>query len=78
MEFWAMTIDLGTFTDEQEKNMQDFLQGKTKIVEQGEMKEQHFQRLSELGFGSGGVVLKVQHKPTSIIMARKVEILCIC
>lgn len=49
------------------------LEEKEKIVEQGEMKEQQFVRIAELGFGNGGVVLKVEHKPTGIIMARKVS-----
>lgn len=52
--------------------MKAYLGEKRKIVEQGEMKEQHFLRMEELGFGNGGVVLKVEHKPTGIIMARKV------
>lgn len=61
-------------SDEQKSNMVSFLTEKRKIVEQGEMKEQHFVRMAELGFGNGGVVLKVEHKPTGIIMARKVMI----
>ena len=64
-------IDMN-LTDEQKTNMAAFLKEKRKIVEQGEMKEQHFVRMAELGFGNGGVVLKVEHKPTGIIMARKV------
>lgn len=28
--------------------------------------------MSDLGFGNGGVVMKVKHKPSGIIMARKV------
>lgn len=59
-------------SEEQMKNKKAFLAEKRKIVEQGEMKEQHFLRMAELGFGNGGVVLKVEHKPTGIIMARKV------
>ena len=59
-------------TEEQKVNMFQVLEEKEKIVEQGEMKEQQFVRIAELGFGNGGVVLKVEHKPTGIIMARKV------
>lgn len=59
-------------SDEQKANIAAFLEEKKKIVQQGEMKEQHFLRMAELGFGNGGVVLKVEHKPTGIIMARKV------
>ena len=40
---------------------------------EGEMEEKHLVRVSELGFGNVGVVLKVKHKPTGIIMARKVS-----
>ena len=60
------------WTEEQKMHMAGFFTEKARIIEQGEMKEQHFVRLSELGFGNGGVVLKVEHKPTGIIMARKV------
>ena len=61
-------------TKEQLSNLATFLEQKKKIVSEGEMKEQHLQRLEELGFGNGGVVLKVKHKPTGIIMARKVRV----
>jgi len=60
-------------TEAQKSNITSFLEQKKKIVAEGEMKEQHLQRLEELGFGNGGVVLKVKHKPTGIIMARKVR-----
>ena len=49
-----------------------FLQDKEAIIQHGELKEQQFGRLAELGYGNGGVVLKVEHKPSGIIMARKV------
>lgn len=62
-------------TEEQKVNMFQVLEEKEKIVEQGEMKEQQFVRIAELGFGNGGVVLKVEHKPTGIIMARKMIML---
>lgn len=61
-----------SLSEEQRTNLGNFLEEKKKIIGEGEMKEQHFVRISELGFGNGGVVLKVQHKPTGIIMARKV------
>lgn len=60
-------------SEQQKGNMETFLDEKRKICEQGEMKEQHLVRQAELGFGNGGVVLKVLHKPTGIIMARKVS-----
>lgn len=62
-------------TPEQKENMIAFVEEKRKILEHGEMKEQHFVRQTELGFGNGGVVWKVQHKPTGIIMARKMIML---
>ena len=64
-------------TETQKKNLEEFLEEKGKIVSEGEMKEHHLLRMEELGFGNGGVVLKVQHKPTGIIMARKVR-MCVC
>lgn len=59
-------------TDEQKTNLISFLEKKKKIIEHGELRDQHFSRLDELGFGNGGVVLKVEHKPSGIVMARKV------
>ncbi|CRL08127.1 CLUMA_CG020895, isoform A [Clunio marinus] len=45
-----------------------FLSQKEKI---GELSDQDLEKLGELGSGNGGVVMKVRHKPTSLIMARK-------
>lgn len=53
--------------------MKSFLDEKRKIIAQGELKEHHFVKLAEIGYGNGGVVVKVEHKPTGIIMARKVS-----
>lgn len=61
---------------EQKENMSSFLEEKREIIRHGELKEAHFQRLAELGYGNGGVVLKVEHKPSRIIMARKVCVSC--
>ena len=58
--------------EEQRENMTKFLEDKRKIIQHGELKEGDFARLTELGYGNGGVVLKVEHKPSHIIMARKV------
>lgn len=60
-------------TDEQKTNLMDFLDQKKKIIDHGELRDQQFERLDELGFGNGGVVLKVEHKPSKLIMARKVR-----
>lgn len=58
--------------EEQLENMKQFLEDKRKIIQHGELKEGDFVRLAELGYGNGGVVLKVEHKPSHITMARKV------
>lgn len=59
-------------SEEQKRHMKVFLEQKSEIIKHGELKEHHFARLAELGYGNGGVVLKVEHKPSRIIMARKV------
>ena len=62
-------------TDEQKTNLTSFLEQKKQISDHGELRDQQFTRLDELGFGNGGVVLKVEHKPTKFIMARKVGVM---
>nr|4AN2_A Chain A, Dual Specificity Mitogen-activated Protein Kinase Kinase 1 [Homo sapiens]4AN3_A Chain A, DUAL SPECIFICITY MITOGEN-ACTIVATED PROTEIN KINASE KINASE 1 [Homo sapiens]4AN9_A Chain A, DUAL SPECIFICITY MITOGEN-ACTIVATED PROTEIN KINASE KINASE 1 [Homo sapiens]4ANB_A Chain A, DUAL SPECIFICITY MITOGEN-ACTIVATED PROTEIN KINASE KINASE 1 [Homo sapiens] len=37
----------------------------------GELKDDDFEKISELGAGNGGVVFKVSHKPSGLVMARK-------
>ena len=34
------------------------------------------EKLSELGFGNGGVVWKVRHRQSNLVMARKVGWIC--
>ena len=63
-------------TEEQRKNLMDFLEQKRKIINHGELRDLHFERLDELGFGNGGVVLKVEHSPSGLVMARKVRNNC--
>ena len=75
MDALIKAIEEMEITEDQRYQMKAFVEEKLKVIGQGEMKEHHFERMAELGFGNGGVVLKVQHKPTSIIMARKVSIL---
>ena len=53
--------------------MSIFLAEKSKVLGHGELKEHDCSRLADLGFGNGGVVLKMEHKPSGIIMARKVR-----
>lgn len=58
--------------DTQRKRMEFFLCQKEKIG--GELKDDDFEKLGELGAGNGGVVMKVRHKSSGLIMARKVRI----
>lgn len=66
-----MELDI---SEEQRGHMRAFLAEKEEIVKHGEIKDTQFESISELGFGNGGVVMKVRHKPSGIIMARKVGI----
>ncbi|CAG0916589.1 unnamed protein product [Notodromas monacha] len=54
--------------DAQRKRMEVFLIQKRKV---GDLCAEDFEKLGELGAGNGGVVLKVLHKPSNFIMARK-------
>ena len=56
--------------DQQRKRLEAFIAEKRKI---GELNAEDFEKLAELGAGNGGVVTKVVHKPTSLLMARKVS-----
>ncbi|XP_055380464.1 dual specificity mitogen-activated protein kinase kinase dSOR1 [Condylostylus longicornis] len=54
--------------DTARKRIKVFLSQKEKI---GELGEEDLEKLGELGSGNGGVVVKVRHIPTQLIMARK-------
>ncbi|KAF2884352.1 hypothetical protein ILUMI_21801 [Ignelater luminosus] len=54
--------------DTQRKRIEVFLCQKEKI---GELSDDDFEKLGELGSGNGGVVMKVRHKSSRLIMARK-------
>ncbi|KAG8236288.1 hypothetical protein J437_LFUL016068 [Ladona fulva] len=54
--------------DTQRKRMESFLFQKQKV---GELSDDDFEKLGELGAGNGGVVMKVRHRPSGLIMARK-------
>uniref|UniRef100_A0A1B6L7R2 mitogen-activated protein kinase kinase n=1 Tax=Graphocephala atropunctata TaxID=36148 RepID=A0A1B6L7R2_9HEMI len=54
--------------DTQRKRMEFFLCQKEKI---GELTDDDLEKLGELGAGNGGVVMKVRHRPSGLIMARK-------
>lgn len=57
--------------EEQRKRLESFLGQKEKV---GELCDEDFEKLGELGAGNGGVVMKVRHKKYGLIMARKVRI----
>lgn len=59
--------------EQQKKRLEAFLTQKAKV---GEMRDDDFQRICELGAGNGGVVNKECHKPSGTIMARKVSYRC--
>jgi len=55
--------------DQQRERLEEFLSQKQKI---GDFEgEENFDKLGELGAGNGGVVTKVQHKASGLVMARK-------
>eukprot|EP00794_Sanderia_malayensis_P010000 gene10000-11023_t len=61
-------LDIGDINDAQRQNMVDFFARKH---DTGDLKDDDFDKLADLGAGNGGVVTKVRHKPSGIIMARK-------
>ena len=58
--------------DQQRQRMKFFLCEKQKL---GRLDDTDFQDLGDLGAGNGGVVIKVIHISTRLIMAKKVSIL---
>lgn len=56
--------------EQQKKRLEAFLTQKQKV---GELKDDDFEKICELGAGNGGVVFKVLHRPSGFIMARKVS-----
>ncbi|XP_075895718.1 dual specificity mitogen-activated protein kinase kinase 2a [Nelusetta ayraudi] len=54
--------------EQQRKRLEAFLTQKAQV---GELKDEDFEPICELGAGNGGVVNKVRHKPSSLVMARK-------
>lgn len=59
--------------EQQRKRLEAFLTQKAQV---GELKDEDFDPICELGAGNGGVVNKVRHKPSGLVMARKVKIIC--
>ncbi|XP_076356667.1 dual specificity mitogen-activated protein kinase kinase 1-like [Tachypleus tridentatus] len=68
IEAMQKTIESLDLNDLQRKRLVDFLTQKQKVKE---LNNDDFQNLGELGAGNGGVVTKVLHKPSGVIMARK-------
>ncbi|XP_063057435.1 dual specificity mitogen-activated protein kinase kinase 2a [Engraulis encrasicolus] len=54
--------------EQQRKRLEAFLTQKAKV---GELKDDDMFPICELGAGNGGVVHKVRHKPSGLVMARK-------
>lgn len=54
--------------EQQRQRMRFFMCQKQKV---GELNDEDLEKLGELGAGNGGVVAKVLHKPSGLIMARK-------
>lgn len=54
---------------EERRSMEHWLRQKKAVA--GELREEDFEKIGEIGYGNGGVVMKVRHKPTGIVMARK-------
>ena len=57
--------------DTTRRRLESFLEQKQRVG--GLLQAEDLDKLGELGAGNGGVVIKVRHKPTGIIMARKVS-----
>uniref|UniRef100_A0A3Q3VK29 Dual specificity mitogen-activated protein kinase kinase 2 n=1 Tax=Mola mola TaxID=94237 RepID=A0A3Q3VK29_MOLML len=55
--------------EQQRKRLEAFLTQKAQV---GELKDEDFDPICELGAGNGGVVNKVRHKPSGLVMARKI------
>lgn len=64
-------LDAMGLTEQERRTMESWLLQKAAVIG-GELREEDFEKIGELGYGNGGVVMKVRHKPTGIIMARKV------
>jgi mitogen-activated protein kinase kinase 1 len=65
----ALQVRLGELEmDETQRQRMDlFLKEKQKILH--DLVDDDFEKLGDLGAGNGGVVLKVRHKPTGLVMA---------
>ncbi|KAL8566283.1 Dual specificity mitogen-activated protein kinase kinase 1 [Nucella lapillus] len=68
MERMQLKLKELNIDEQQRERLEEFLCQKQKV---GELLEEDFEKLGELGAGNGGVVTKVLHKPTGLIMAKK-------
>lgn len=68
IEALTETLEELDMDDNARKRIKVFLNQKEMI---GELSDPDLEKLGELGSGNGGVVMKVRHKPTALIMARK-------
>ena len=68
MEALAQKLKELDINTQQRERLEMFLTQKQQV---GELTPDDFDKLGELGAGNGGVVLKVRHIPSSLIMARK-------
>lgn len=63
-------LDELNLNDKQRDRLEHFLNDKAKIGET--LNAEDFEKMGELGAGNGGVVWKVRHKNSKLVMARKV------
>lgn len=68
MEALTLKLQELDINSQQRERLEMFLTQKQQV---GELTPDDFEKLGELGAGNGGVVLKVKHIPSSLIMARK-------
>lgn len=64
------SVDLEDMAEPQRRRLKQFVE--QKVVVGDLTSEEQLEKLGELGVGNGGIVAKVRHKPTNVIMARKV------
>ncbi|XP_070543184.1 dual specificity mitogen-activated protein kinase kinase 1-like [Ptychodera flava] len=70
-EALSKKLDELDLDEQQRQRLESFLTQKAKLNELGDLNGDDFTKIEELGQGNGGVVTKVLHKPSSLIMARK-------
>ncbi|XP_035232961.1 dual specificity mitogen-activated protein kinase kinase dSOR1-like, partial [Stegodyphus dumicola] len=68
IEALQKTLDGLDLDDQQRKRLENFLSQKQRV---GELSVDDLENLGELGAGNGGVVTKVLHKRSNLVLARK-------